>query len=166
MGDSTNICLSCGCCCDGTMIGFVQLDREELPALTELVDVDNANGEGFFLQPCKKFCDGCTIYSRRPKQCARFNCELLKSVEQKELDYDSAVEIVEELKQRRISIEKQLALLQIEIQSQSFYFKMVGLKNLFQKSEPASLTQNHLNLKSDLEQLDNLLSKRFGVSIF
>lgn len=148
------------------MIGFVQLDREELPALTELVDVDNANGEGFFLQPCKKFCDGCTIYSRRPKQCARFNCELLKSVEQKELDYDSAVEIVEELKQRRISIEKQLALLQIEIQSQSFYFKMVGLKNLFQKSEPASLTQNHLDLKSDLEQLDNLLSKRFGVSIF
>ena len=148
------------------MIGFVQLDREELPALTELVDVDNANGEGFFLQPCKKFCDGCTIYSRRPKQCARFNCKLLKSVEQKELDYDSAVEIVEELKQRRISIEKQLALLQIEIQSQSFYFKMVGLKNLFQKSEPASLTQNHLDLKSDLEQLGNLVSKRFGVSIF
>ncbi|WP_266204587.1 YkgJ family cysteine cluster protein [Pontibacter kalidii] len=166
MGDSTNICLACGCCCNGTMIGFVQIGREELPALSDLVDVENTNGEGFFLQPCKNFCDGCTIYSRRPKHCASFKCELLKSVEQKELDFDSAVEIVDELKQRRIAIEKQLTLLQIELQSQSFYFKMIELKNLLQKSEPASLTQDYMDLKSDLEQLDSLLSTRFGVSLF
>ncbi len=134
--------------------------------MSDLVDVENTNGEGFFLQPCKNFCDGCTIYSRRPKHCASFKCELLKSVEQKELDFDSAVEIVDELKQRRIAIEKQLTLLQIELQSQSFYFKMIELKNLLQKSEPASLTQDYMDLKSDLEQLDSLLSTRFGVSLF
>ena len=165
MGDSTNICLACGCCCDGTMIGFVQLDPEELPVLRDLVDVENGNGEGFLLHPCQKYCDGCTIYSRRPKQCALFKCELLKSVEQKELDFDSAVQIVDELKQRRIAIEEKLALLQIELPFQSFCFKMVGLKNLFQKSEPASFTQNHMDLKSDLERLDSLLTERFGVSI-
>ncbi|WP_460880082.1 hypothetical protein [Pontibacter rugosus] len=30
------------------MIGFVQLEREELPVLTELMDIENADGEGFF----------------------------------------------------------------------------------------------------------------------
>ncbi len=147
------------------MIGFVQLDREELPALRELVDVENANGEGFFIHPCRHFCNGCTIYAKRPKHCASFKCGLLKSVEQKELDFDTAVEIVDVLKQKRIAIEQKLALLQLELRSQSFYFKMVELKNLFQKSEPALLTQGHMDLKSDLEQLDRLLSERFGVSI-
>lgn len=166
MNDSINICLSCGFCCDGTLIGFVQLGREDLPVLRELMDIENANGEGFFLQPCKNYCDGCNIYSKRPKQCASFKCGLLKSIEQKELDFDSAIEIINVVKQKKIAIEKKLALLQLKLQSQSFYFKMVELKKLFQKNKAeSSLTQDHLDLISDLKQLDSLLSKKFGVSI-
>ena len=167
MTDSTNICLACGLCCNGTLIGFVQVDSEELPVLRELLDLENTNGEGFFLQPCKKYCDGCTIYSKRPKQCAKYECELLKSVEQKEIDFESAIEIVEVIKQKKVTIEKQLALLPLELKSQSFYFKMVELNKLFQNSQSeSSFTQNHLNLKSELAQLASLLSKRFGVSFF
>ncbi|RDV13876.1 hypothetical protein DXT99_17775 [Pontibacter diazotrophicus] len=167
MNDSINICLSCGFCCDGTVIGFVQLGREELPVLRELIDIDNANGEGFFLQPCNNYCDGCNIYSKRPKQCANFKCGLLKSLEQKELNFDSAIETINVVKQKKIAIEKKLALLQLKLQSQSFYFKVVELKKLFQKNKPeSSLTQNHLDLISDLKQLDSLLSKKFGISIF
>ncbi|WP_460924995.1 YkgJ family cysteine cluster protein [Pontibacter brevis] len=167
MNDSINICLSCGYCCDGTVIGFVQLGREELPVLRELMEIENANGEGFFLQPCKNYCDGCSIYSKRPKQCASFECGLLKSFEQKKLSFDAAVETINVVKQKKCAIEKKLALLQFELQSQSFYFKMVELKNLLQKNESeSSLTQNHLDLMSDLRQLDSLLSKEFGVSIF
>jgi Fe-S-cluster containining protein len=167
MNDSSNICLSCGFCCDGTVIGFVKLDREELPVMRKLMDIEEEHDNGFFLQPCNNFCDGCNIYSKRPKQCASFKCGLLKSVEQKELEFNSAIEIIDEVKQKKISIEKKLATKQFELKSQSFYFKMVELKKLLQKNKSvSSLTQNHLELISDLEQLDSLLSNKFDVSLF
>lgn len=167
MNDSSNICLSCGLCCDGSLIGFVQLEHEELPVIRELMDIEEESDNGFFLQPCNNYCDGCNIYSHRPKQCAAFKCGLLKSFEQKELDYDSAIETINVVKQQKISIEKKLAILQIELQSQSFYFKMAELKKLLQeKKSESSLTQNHLELISDIEKLDSLLSKKFGVSIY
>lgn len=102
MNDSLNICLPCGFCCDGTLIGHVQLNNEELPALKELMDIEDEKDNGFFLQPCSNYCDGCTIYSKRPKQCGNFECGLLKSFEQKELDFDSIIEIINEVKQKRL----------------------------------------------------------------
>ncbi len=166
MNDSENICLACGCCCDGTLIGFVQLDKEELPVVRELTDIEEANGKGFILQPCKSFCDGCTIYTKRPKQCGIFKCGLLKSVEQKELSFDSAVEIIDVLKQKRIGIENKLAALDFELKSPSFYFKMVELKKLLQKNKiESSLTQDHLELLSDIEKLDGMMSQSFDLSL-
>lgn len=167
MSDSLNICLSCGLCCDGTLIGHVQLSSEELPTLRGLMDIEDENNNGFFLQPCKKYCDGCSIYSQRPKQCASFNCGLLKSHEQKELSSDSALEIISRVKQKKIAIEKNLVALNIELKSQSFYFKMVELKKLLQQTNSeSSLTQNHLELISELEQLDTLMSNKFDVSLY
>ncbi|WP_207431694.1 YkgJ family cysteine cluster protein [Sabulibacter ruber] len=164
MSDSTNICLSCGLCCDGTVIGFVQLDREELPLLRDIIDIENTNGEGFFLQPCNNYCDGCTIYSKRPKQCASFECGILKSIEKQELDFDAALDIINVVKQKKFTIESELALQQIELQSQSFYFKMGEIKKLIQKNAPElALTQSQLNLIEDIKQLDNLLANKFDV---
>jgi Fe-S-cluster containining protein len=162
MSDSTNICLSCGLCCEGVVIGFVQLGREELPALRDIIDVENSNGEGFFLQPCKMYCDGCTIYARRPKQCASFECGILKSIEKEELGFDSALEIINVVKQEKAVIEKKLTFLQIELQSKSFYFQMGEIKKLFQNNKfETPLTQDHLDLLSDIKQLDNLLANKF-----
>ena len=101
MNDSLNICLSCGLCCDGTLIGYVKLGSEELPALRELLNIEEEGGKGFFLQPCKSYCDGCTIYSNRPKQCDNFKCGLLKSVEQKELSFDTALERINAVSQKK-----------------------------------------------------------------
>lgn len=166
MDDSSNICLSCGLCCDGTLIGFVHLDGDEIPAVKEVMDIEEADGQGFFLHPCKKYCDGCTIYAQRPKQCGKFKCGLLNSVEQKELAFDSAVETIGMVKQKKDAIEQNLATLPYELKSGSFYFKMVELKKLLQKPLPESaLTQNHLKLVSDLEQLDTLLIEKFDVSL-
>lgn len=167
MSDSLNICLPCGFCCDGTLIGYVQLNPEELPTLRELMEIEDANENGFFLQPCNNYCDGCTIYSKRPKQCANFNCGLLKSVEQKELGFDSAIEIINEVKEQKSAIEKKLDALQFELKSKSFHFKMVELNTLLQKKKSeASLTQGHLELLSDLEQLNGLILGKFGVSVY
>lgn len=166
MNDSSNLCLSCGLCCDGTLIGFVQLDSEELPAVKEAMDIEEANGQGFFLHPCNKYCDGCTIYSKRPKQCALFKCGLLKSVEQKELDFNSAIETISVVKQKKDAIVQKLAALPFELKSESFYFQMVELKKLLQKMKSeSSLTQNHLALISDLQQMDNLLLEKFDVTL-
>ena len=166
MNDSSNICLSCGLCCDGTLIGFVELNTQEKTELRELMDIVESNEKGFFLQPCNKYCDGCTIYSQRPKQCASYKCGLLKSVEQKELDFNLALEIINEVKQKKINIEKNITTLQLELQSQSFYFKMIELKKLLQKYEAeSSLKQKYLELISELEQLDNLLVSKFDLSI-
>lgn len=167
MSDSLNICLSCGLCCDGTLVGHVQLSNEELPTLKGLMDVENENNNGFFLQPCNKYCNGCSIYSQRPKQCADFNCGLLKSVEQKELDFDSATTVIKVIKQKKNTIEQKLVTLNIELLSQSFYFKMVELKKLLQQTNTeSSLTQSHIDLISELEQLDTLMASKFDISLY
>lgn len=167
MSDELNICLPCGLCCDGTLIGFVQLDSEEILAIREVMDIEEEHGHGFFLQPCNKFCDCCTIYLSRPRQCASYECELLLSLERNELDFDSAIDIVNVIKQKRFDIENKLSEQQFEIQSQSFYFKMVELKNLLQKNKSeSSLTLKQIELLSDVDQLESFLSKRFGLSFF
>jgi uncharacterized protein len=166
MNDSTNLCLSCGHCCEGTVIGFVQLDHEELPVLKELMEIEEASVGGFFLQPCSRYCNGCTIYSQRPKHCASYKCGLLKSFEQNELDFDSAIKIVEEVRIKKIALEEKLGLLPFKLKSESFYFKMVELKQLFQKDNPElSLTQNDLDLRADFKQLESLLLDKFDISL-
>lgn len=169
MSDSSSICLSCLLCCDGTLIGFVQLESEEILPLKGLLDIEeDSNGSGVFLHPCKNLCaDGCTIYDQRPKQCRSFNCSLLKSVEQKEVTFDSAVEVINAVKEKKSTIEKQIAQLEIELKSPSFYFKMVELKKILKRLQAAeTTTPKHLALIANLEQLDILQSTTFGISPF
>lgn len=164
VSEASNICLSCGLCCDGTLIGFVELNNEEIPAIRELMEIEEVNGKGFFLHPCSKFCDGCTVYSKRPKQCGLFKCGLLKSVEQKELDFDSAVTTIDVVKQQKLAIEKKIEMLQIELLSGSFYFRMVELKKLLKKKTESAI-QTHQELLSDINQLDKLLLTKFGITL-
>jgi len=48
MSDSSSICLSCLLCCDGTLIGFVQLEQEEIPPLKALLDIEKIQMEAVF----------------------------------------------------------------------------------------------------------------------
>ncbi len=166
MNDLSNICVPCGLCCDGTLIGFVELSSEELPIMRELMDIEEADGKGFIIHPCNSLSDGCNIYSNRPKQCDIFKCKLLKSFERKELDFYSAIEIVDLIKQQKIDIEKKIAILQIELQSSSFYFKIVELKKILHKKTAGNtINKNYLELLSDIKQLDIILLKEFGITL-
>lgn len=166
MEDSSNICLACGICCTGTFIGFVQLEGNEKSDLKDLLDIEGEFGDGFFFQPCVKYCDGCTIYSQRPKQCRTFKCGLLESVERKELEFDSAVEIIQVVKQKRAEIEKRIAVQELKLKSPSFYLKMVELKKQFGEfDKEKSLAQGHQDLLADINQLDSLLGEKFGFSL-
>ena len=168
MIDSENICLACGCCCDGTIIGFVQLERKEMIALKDVMEVEEGNGEGFFLLPCENLGEcGCKIYSQRPKPCIKFECGLLNAIERKEISFKSAVEVVEIVKQKKATIQNQLKTLKIDLKSKSFYFQMLELRKLIQKKETdATITESHRELMLDVEQLNQLLGSKFGVSLF
>ncbi|MGW1456559.1 YkgJ family cysteine cluster protein [Salegentibacter agarivorans] len=166
MSDPTNICLACGLCCDGTLIGFVQLEREELTPVKQLMDIEQTGENGMFFLPCNELgCNGCNVYSQRPKACRNFECGVLKSVEKKELSFDKATEVIDVVKQKKATIEKHVATLQIELQSKSFHFNTLELKKLLRKDKSElSLSKNHQELKLELEELEKLLSKSFGVS--
>jgi Fe-S-cluster containining protein len=168
MSESLNICLSCGFCCDGSLIGFVELSGEELPRLRKLMDIEQFDESGFFFLPCKNLGgDGCKIYSQRPRQCGRFECGMLKSIEKKELDFDSALEEIKVFKQKKIAIEKQFGILPFKLKSQSFYFKILELKKWLQKDDPeVVMTQNFSDLLSELEEINHLALKSFGISYF
>lgn len=165
MSESSSICLACGLCCDGTLIGFVQLDREELPAVKKVMEIEEANEEGFFLQPCDNYCDGCTIYTNRPRQCGYFKCGLLKSVEQKTLDYELAVDIIDVVKQQTLAIEKKVAMLPFKLKSPSFYFKMVELKKILHTNLATSPNKDQAELMLAINKLDDLLIDKFDVSL-
>ena len=166
MSDSTNICLACGLCCDGTLIGFVALSPDEIPRIKDIMEIEIEHDNGFFLHPCDKYCNGCTVYNDRPKNCAKFKCGLLNSVEEKEITFETAVEAIDFVKQKKHDIQEKLMTLQVELKSDSIYFKMVELKKVLKKLKATStLTQNHLELILDLEQLDDLLAKKFGITL-
>ena len=166
MSDSSNICLSCGLCCDGTLIGFVHLDKEELPELRKIKDIEESNGTGFFLNPCNSLgCDGCTIYAQRPKKCDEFNCQLLGSIDQKETSFDSALELIRTVKLKKASIEKKIETLGLELRSQSFHFKILELQKLLNSNEAESSTQNNKALIAEIDILDELILENFGVTL-
>lgn len=169
MRESENICVSCGLCCDGTLIGFVQLDSDELSVLREVKEIEEVDGTGFFLQPCANLgCDGCTIYAQRPRNCDKFKCEMLKLVESKELGFDSAVERLNVVTQKMRIIEEHLSTLPFKLKSQSFYFKVMELNKLWRndKKYESSLSQKQEEILSDLDEFNTLVSNTFGISFY
>lgn len=166
MTDPSNICLSCGLCCNGTLIGFVHLDGDELSSVSEFMEIVKEGNQGFFLQPCDKLGPGgCSIYSNRPKQCSKFNCGLLNAVEQKEIDFNAAVDVIKRVRQLKRTIEKTLLNLTFNLKSKSFYFQTLELKKLLRKMENQSpLSHHHQKLNAELCQLDEILLNKFGLS--
>jgi Fe-S-cluster containining protein len=167
MNESSNLCLSCGLCCDGTLIGFVELANEELVAARKTLDIEEENGHGFLLQPCSKYCNGCTVYDKRPKHCASFKCGRLQSLEQKEVNFEQASAMIQEVKLQKTRIDKKLASLDFDLKSPSFYFKMIELMKLLKEKEATSVLQaDEQELMKELKQFNRLTSKNMGMSFY
>ena len=164
MNDPGNICLKCGLCCDGSLIGFVEIEPEEVNQLKEILDIEKSIDGGIFLQPCSKYCVGCSIYSQRPKQCASFKCGLLESLEKKEIQFDMAIQTIQEIKDIKESIKQSLTLLKIDLQSKSFYFKMIELeKKLKSTSVQLEGSSTNQNLLFEIYNLEKLLKAKMDI---
>jgi hypothetical protein len=76
------LCTRCGLCCDGTLLGDVELtgrrEAARLEALGLELDTDDADGDLLAL-PCTGISGTrCTVYAHRPRCCRTFECRLLQ----------------------------------------------------------------------------------------
>jgi Fe-S-cluster containining protein len=79
------LCTQCGLCCDGSLLGDVELSGPAEAARLEMlgleVDDDEIGAEVLPL-PCAGLCGTrCSIYAHRPTSCRQFQCRLLQDAQ-------------------------------------------------------------------------------------
>lgn len=76
------LCTSCGLCCNGTLLGDVELSGPAEAAHLEMLGLDlddDEIGAELLPLPCAALCElRCSIYTHRPKSCRQFECRLLQ----------------------------------------------------------------------------------------
>lgn len=98
----SQLCMTCGMCCDGNLFSFVALSTAEATALkAEGLAVVDHEGRLKLAQRCGAL-DGChcRVYEKRPFVCRRFDCLLARSLTEKELRLEEALAIVAGAKRR------------------------------------------------------------------
>lgn len=97
MPKASDLCTNCGICCDGTLFSSVSLEPEGIVTARQhhLPVLETASACKLEL-PCPALRGVlCGIYEDRPEQCADYACELLIRVEEDQLSFDDAREIIE-----------------------------------------------------------------------
>ncbi len=94
------LCTRCGLCCDGTLLGDVELTGPAEAARLELlgldVDTDDADTELLAL-PCAALRGTrCGIYTQRPQCCRTFECTLLRNAERGAVSVERALDQIGE----------------------------------------------------------------------
>jgi Fe-S-cluster containining protein len=90
---SSDLCTSCGLCCNGTIVSAVSVEKEKRHLFTTIKN-------GMISQPCEQLseCNTCAIYKDRPSACRNYRCKVLAAVESGKLSFDKAQEIINEVK--------------------------------------------------------------------
>lgn len=107
----TQICLSCGLCCDGTLFGATDIDQDDARVALEqshaifLTDGSVVRAQ----QPCPALYQGsCSIYEQRPSVCRSFECALLIQVTNGRTSEQEALDIIAATKALRDNTRRQL----------------------------------------------------------
>ena len=109
---SQSLCIDCGLCCGGLVFEDVELrDAEEALTMESLGLAVEEEEDGFFLvQPCRAL-NGtqCRVYEHRPECCRRFECLLLKDYQQGTKSKAEALDLIEEVRDKMKSADKEPA---------------------------------------------------------
>ena len=102
------LCPNCGLCCDSTLFADVELQkRDDVKLLAKLGLALEKKGRSklAFAQPCACF-DGklCQIYHDRPQRCRKFDCGLLKCVDDETMTAAAALQKIADTKKRAETI--------------------------------------------------------------
>lgn len=94
--NEVHLCVDCNICCNGTLFSRVPVSEKEMLSLGGGSDFFVVNGQYRMKLGCSRLgTDGCCqVYDHRPKVCRTYRCDLLKRLENKELDKADAIEIV------------------------------------------------------------------------
>ena len=108
----SEICLSCGMCCDGTLFGHANLASAEDEALAVSLGLKVSLGnqeQRQFMLPCHHFCGKCTIYDNpRPKVCGSYFCAPLLQAKNGKRTFSSAGELIFSIKKLRDEVAEDL----------------------------------------------------------
>lgn len=88
--EASQLCRSCGLCCNGVLHGYVKLVPAEVGRIKRLgLAPKRIKGNWALPQPCPCLADtGCTVYADRPSVCRRYRCKLLKEFLNGRVDQD------------------------------------------------------------------------------
>ncbi len=99
-GAASQLCRTCGLCCDGTIFDYVPITKTESHRLMHRLPVLRATAERALHveQRCVALGPrGCDVYAERPSSCSRFRCKLLRRVDAGETSLAVARATIEEI---------------------------------------------------------------------
>jgi hypothetical protein len=84
---SSDLCASCGLCCNGALFGEVPILAGEAAAMRRLgLELTHRDDSEWFAQPCAMLCGTrCSIYDSRPRTCRSYRCRVLAARDRGEL---------------------------------------------------------------------------------
>lgn len=98
---SGELCQACGVCCTGAFFSHVNVAEKEVARLngTSITTYTGKKDKPVFDQPCPALSGtSCSIYDKRPGSCRSFLCALTRKVLNGQVDFDTAIATVTELK--------------------------------------------------------------------
>ena len=107
----SQLCLSCGLCCQGLLHDHADLETDETELANQLglpFHPGSSDSRAFSL-PCPLYKDDkCSVYPNRPKVCGNYQCDLLKKLLQGMISFEKATALVKSAKDLMRAIRKQL----------------------------------------------------------
>jgi uncharacterized protein len=141
----SDICVSCGMCCDGTL--FKKAILSDSADLSENINkakkldlqIIIEDEKYFFKQPCHLFNKCCTVYDKtRPQICGTFFCLPIRRYERNELDLITAEKQIKVLFNLKNDINK-LSYEFKEFLNLTFYSLSDKIDKIMVKSDPDQL---------------------------
>ncbi len=101
-GTLSDLCVSCGLCCDGSLFRFLPVEPRDVGAHAALsLPVVRQSGRLAMPLPCAKLSGACcTVYAARPPGCRAFVCHLGYRLERGEVSFEHALGVVKEAQAR------------------------------------------------------------------
>ncbi|NWF35521.1 YkgJ family cysteine cluster protein [Mariprofundus sp. KV] len=93
----SELCTSCGMCCDGTLFGHANIKNDDDLKLASSLGLNTLqkNGRDTFELPCHHFSSKCTIYGeKRPNICGAFFCQPIRDIKNGRCDLSEANDLV------------------------------------------------------------------------
>jgi Fe-S-cluster containining protein len=108
--ERSDLCLSCGLCCQGVLHDLVPLDEDELERAGRLhLPLFESPLRLAFRLPCPRLEDRrCTVYEERPRTCASYACGVLRAYGAGEIDATTALSRIERVREQTAEVARQL----------------------------------------------------------